>query len=495
MTEFAHLKAIASAACVMLATEAVPQWSFSLDTAFRTTIIDQNVNALRVLQDGRIFLSGRIRFPGSINQTGSVRLLPDGARDLTFPGWPQSTGGGKLFPWNDGFYVSNGLIWRMTSVGLIDPTFLNEDDLYYFIQSADYHVFPDGRVLMSGQHLLSDTAHGFTGVYGLVWLTNTGGLDTTRTHRNANGVIWDFAEMPDGKFLCSCSCTQYEGQPVSRLFRVHADGALDTSFQSGVNWGNILSYHPLPDGRVYAAGRFKRSVAPNDTLFVARFMPDGSLDQSFAPPHFSTGNLPNPASGANVGLIFPWEDGNLIIGGRYRYANGEPRNSICMLDSTGQLSAVFDGCGVGTFVYYNVTYTSVSHMVYDTLNAHLYLCGAYTGYDDGTTNDTLQRFVSRLLVEEDLTTGTHAVRAAPPFSAYPNPARASVIFAYDRKDGGRPGSILVRDLAGRTVANLMMTGQRGQQTWDTRQLAPGTYLVQYLGTSEVLHTEKLIIQQ
>jgi uncharacterized delta-60 repeat protein len=498
VTGFAHLKAIASAASVMLAVEAMPQWSFQLDTAFYTSIEYQNVNSMLVLPDGKLIASGIMRFPGEFSDKRLVRLLPNGTRDETF--YNSGLGGGGVKPWQaNKFYVNAGVPRRiLLPSGNNDGTFaVGSGAIPYFLpsQGADFHVYPDGRVLISGQHLLSDTARGFVGTYELVWFSNEGYLDTTRTHRNANGVIWDFAEMPDGKFLCSCSCTQYEGQPVSRLFRVHADGALDTSFQSGVNWGNILSYHPLPDGRVYAAGRFKRSVAPNDTLFVARFMPDGSLDQSFAPPHFSTGNLPNPASGANVGLIFPWEDGNLIIGGRYRYANGEPRNSICMLDSTGQLSAVFDGCGVGTFVYYNVTYTSVSHMVYDTLNAHLYLCGAYTGYDDGTTNDTLQRFVSRLLVEEDLTTGTHAVRAAPPFSAYPNPARASVIFAYDRKDGEQQGRIEVRDLAGRMLTTLMMSGHHGQQVWDTREVAPGTYVVQYFSDTQLLHTEKLIIQQ
>ncbi|MBK8499312.1 MAG: hypothetical protein IPL52_10955 [Flavobacteriales bacterium] len=63
---------------------------------------------------------------------------------------------------------------------------------------------------------------------------------------------------------------------MDRLFRIHADRALDTTFHSGVNWGNIFAYHPPPDGRVYVGGRYKRAVAPNDTLYLARFMPDGS---------------------------------------------------------------------------------------------------------------------------------------------------------------------------------------------------------------------------
>jgi uncharacterized delta-60 repeat protein len=488
VTGFAHLKAIASAACVMLATEAVPQWSFSLDTAFRTTIIDQNVNALRVLQDGRIFLSGRIRFPGSINQTGSVRLLPDGARDLTFPGWPQSTGGGKLFPWNDGFYVSNGLIWRMTSVGLIDPTFLNEDDLYYFIQSADYHVFPDGRVLMSGQHLLSDTAHGFTGVYGLVWLTNTGGLDTTRTHRSANGVIWDFAELPDGRFICSCSCTQYEGQPVDRIFRVHADGSLDTSFNSGVNWGNIYAYHPLPDGRVYVGGRYKRAASPNDTLYLARFMPDGSLDATFNnSTHLATD--PGITGGTKVTRIVPWMDDKLFVMGVLQQVNGEPRGGLCVLDTTGQLLPLLDECMTGAFSYQGSTNASIHGIVPTPDSSGFYIHGTYAGYTDGTTNDTLQRFVSRLLVEE-LSTGVQE-QEAPAMMLYPNPASTTAMLELDVLPPH--AQLVLRDALGREVLRQGVSGH--YTSVELHGLPEGCYSVELLTNAQRMAQRRVFVQR
>jgi hypothetical protein len=44
-------------------------------------------------------------------------------------------------------------------------------------------VYPDGSILMSGLHSLYDTARGFVGLYNLIWFTNTGHLDTTKTHR------------------------------------------------------------------------------------------------------------------------------------------------------------------------------------------------------------------------------------------------------------------------------------------------------------------------
>jgi hypothetical protein len=490
------------AAVLCAATFQVPwalaQWSFELDTAFRTAIMDQNVNAVHVLQDGKIFASGRIRFAGDMSDRGSARLLNDGQQDVGFPMFPQTTGAGKVTPWIGGkFYVVSTVPWRMMPDGLIDPSFGPVGIGPYFQQSTtgDYHVFPDGRVLMSGSHWLHDSIRGFEGLYELIWFTNTGYLDTTRTHRNANGPIWEFKELPNGQFICTCNCTVYEGQPVNRVFRVHADGSLDESFQSTITMGNIYEIEGLPDGSVLLGGNFRFSSAPQDTVRFAKLLSDGSRDPGFASMAFAGNDAWWPSSGTIVFDIFPFHGGNYILAGQFTTVNGQQRKGLCMVDGSGQLLEAFDECGVGPFTYQTTTNATPLNIYWNQDSTALYICGAYTGYDDGTTNDPQQRFVSRLLVEEDLTTGTHAVRAAPPFSAYPNPARASVIFAYDRKDGGRPGSILVRDLAGRTVANLMMTGQRGQQTWDTRQLAPGTYLVQYLGTSEVLHTEKLIIQQ
>jgi hypothetical protein len=41
----------------------------------------------------------------------------------------------------------------------------------------------------------------------------------------------------------------------------------------------------------------------------------------------------------------------------------------------------------------------------------------------------------------------------------------------------------------------LMNGAQGQRVWDTRGIAPGTYVVQYLRGEVLVHTEKLIIQQ
>jgi hypothetical protein len=277
-------------AAFLVAIVAFAQWNFTVDTTFQAEVEGRNINDLMVMPDGKIFLSGRIRFLGDDFDRGSSKLLANGARDMSFPSFPETTGGGKITPWENSFYVSNGLVRRLNSDGLIDPAFisLNLGLYFYSLQGGDYHVFPDGRVLISGNHLLSDSVRGFEGLYQLVWFTNTGYLDTTRIHRSSgNCAVYRFEELPSGQFIVRGICDQFDGQPVDRIFRVHADGSVDTSYHTGVYWGAAYDYLPLADGRVYVAGEYLRTAEPGDTLHLARFLSTGQLDPSFLPPQFT----------------------------------------------------------------------------------------------------------------------------------------------------------------------------------------------------------------
>ncbi|MBZ0206927.1 MAG: hypothetical protein K8H89_11425 [Flavobacteriales bacterium] len=381
---------------------------------------------------------------------------------------------------------------------MLDPTFHPIFDSPYFsyLQGGDYHVFPDGRVLLTGEYLLSDSVRGFVGQYNLVWITNTGYLDTTRVHRQANGPLWEFSEMPDGRFICTCSCSQYDGQPVDKLFRIEADGSLDTSFHTGFSYALTPGLIPLPDGRFYAGGWMRHTDLPDDTLRLTRVMQDGSLDPTFNSPTFGAGELPG-VTGAVVSYIYPWSEGRLIVSGYFQTVNGLPRGGICMVDSTGQVLEPFAGTELGSFVYQGFTYASIDFVTEDA-DGNLLICGAYTGFSDGTVNDTLQRFVSRLLVQDMPT----SVTEAPPaenrthFGIQPNPANGLVRFNFETMDlKGKDGTITVREVTGKVVATLPMHGPIGQQVWDTRQVAPGTYLVEFRDSRQMLHAEKLIVQR
>src|SRR5690606_5590828 len=207
------------------ATCALAQQPFELDTTFRTEIQQQYVNSVLPMPDGSLIASGRMRYSGTFSDYTLIRLQDDGGLDEDFANGGQ--GGGKLTAWQNRFYVgTNQALRRILMTGQLDPTFIHPNNGPYFAssQGGDYHVFPDGRVLMSGNHTLGDTARGFVGMHQLIWFSNEGYLDTTRVHRKGNGAVYHFKELPGGGFICSGLATQFDGHAVDRIFRVHADG-------------------------------------------------------------------------------------------------------------------------------------------------------------------------------------------------------------------------------------------------------------------------------
>lgn len=231
--------------------------TWRLDTTFRTVIVDRSVNDILQLEDGTLIASGQMRFPDEPIPTLfhlGVRLNPDGSRNMDFVDYPAM--GVRMKRWNDRFYVANGIgVRRCFLDGSVDNGFSMVNTAYLSpLQGADYHVYPDGRVLMSGAHQLSDTVRGFTGIHNLVWLTSTGHLDTTRTHRKANGTLRRFVQLPDSGFVVCGYGTVYDGHSVDKLIRVAADGTLDTTFRGHLTWGDAFDYVALPDGRVYMGG-------------------------------------------------------------------------------------------------------------------------------------------------------------------------------------------------------------------------------------------------
>jgi len=293
------------AASLLVAKDVRPQLPFDLDTTFRAPIDTWYVSSIAPQPDGDVLLSGQIRFPA--DPIGTFRLLARvDASGQPIAGFPYGYGGGKLVEWNGRYYVlNNQIVRRVWPYGTTDTDFISMNLGPYFssLQGGDYHVYPDGRVLMSGVHVLSDSIRGYEGLYCLCWFSNTGYLDTTAHHRNCSGSLDFFQALPNGKFIGSGSTGIWDGQPASNIIRFEADGELDTTFQANVWWGQAYGFLPLTDGRVYASGLF-RITGISDTLNLVRFMPDGSLEprsmwqvatQAAVPPA-SISVYPNPAS-------------------------------------------------------------------------------------------------------------------------------------------------------------------------------------------------------
>ena len=153
-----------------------------------------------------------------------------------------------------------------------------------------------------------------------------------------------------------------------------------------------------------------------------------------------------------------------------------------------QVLDAFDDCGIGPFTYQGLTSASVDYVVRDTANNFLYLNGAYTGYSDGITNDTMQRFVTRLHVG-DITTNITA-KPALQWSVYPNPASEVVTLAVETLP--RNVTVIVRDALGREMQRHSMVSY--YTTLDLKPLPNGIYHIELFSDRERIGTQREVMQ-
>ncbi len=460
------------------------QQVFELDTTFRTAFEARNIVDALVLPDGDVVVSGALRYADDQIDLlrGGIRLNPDGSRDLDFP--EVAYMGAHLIPWQDKLYAGNGAAMRRSFISdfsqdLAFNTFV--DPLFSSFQYGQYHVFPDGRVLMTGIHDLDDPVRGFVGSYELVWLTNTGRLDTTRIHRNTNGYLRTLKQTYDGKFMCWGSGTLFDGHAVPRVFRVHADGSWDSSFVAPFvpYTGYCFGFLPLPDGRCYAAGQFFVQ-GDSDTLNLVRFLPDGSLDPTFNNHITFEQSAVINSSGALLGGITQATDDRFFVYGNFDHVDGQFSRGICMIDSAGVVQhQYFDGTGCGVANYNGSMGNSIEGMA-PAGEGKWYVWGFYDGYDDGTINDPEQRLISRLIAP-DLSTALPAEvppARTPRCTLAPNPATTWVQVSYDLHVLPTDAALEVRDLTGRTLLRKPLQQAADVVLLDTRSFASGTYLVE-----------------
>jgi hypothetical protein len=467
-----------------------PQQPFDLDPAFVTNIQYVTVSSALPLADGDVIISGQMRVPSDPVGTLrlGLRLNHDGSFDFGFPTLAYM--GGKITPWNGKFYVGNGPgVRRLWLSGTLDTDFDMVNSPYFTsLQGGDYHVFPDGRILMSGAHTLEDTIRNFTGLHQLIWFGNMGWLDTTRIHRKGNGVVYEFERLYDGGFICTGNCSLFDGHPTDGwIFKVDSTGAIDTTFNSGVYWGRAHTFLPLLDGRCYAGGLFK-ITGITDTLHLVRFMPDGALDSTFN-NYLDFRAIDITASyGATIAGIYPLDDSRLIITGGFETIEGAPRQAICMVDSTGQLvNDHFTGPGCGDYTYMGFTYGEIGSIV-PAPDGSWYIFGAYHGYNDGTTNDPGQRMISRLY---GLDVGMNEPTPDEGWQILvrPNPMSGSAVVEVKGVDVRT--ELVVRDPLGKE--RLRQRTITGENRVDLPELAPGPYTVTLEQDGRPMTTTKMVI--
>ncbi|MBX2982129.1 MAG: T9SS type A sorting domain-containing protein [Flavobacteriales bacterium] len=472
---------------LLAATATAAQQPFQLDPSFRVTAIQQQAigDALE-RPDGKVIVSGWMYDPAATTYRLGNLLNPDGSLVPRPVGQNLWYGymGGKIVPWGqDMFYVGNGQgLTRYWLDGTWDSTYqVPPDPRLGGGQGGDFHVFMDGRVLVSGNFQLNDTANGFTGPgFGLIWLNSDGSLDTTRIHRyiGQGSTITRLRELSDGKILCGGRLLQFEGEQVpSIVYRVLPDGSMDSTFHGPTTtYGYVKYFMEQPDGKILMTGRFSFEGSP-DTLGLVRLLPNGQLDPSFNNYHqfratYRWGQMALVRQTAAIGANM------LAVTGDFDRVDGEVHGGIVMLDNSGTiLPEYFQGSGCGGFFSTPNPEQIPNQFIVGIKPAQdggYFIYGAYRGYDDGTTNDPSQRLISKLY---GLNVGINEQQPSPmqTLQIAPNPSAGSTVLSTGAAMAN--AELVVHDASGRVVWQAAWPAGAEQYRLPAGVLAPGAYVV------------------
>ncbi|HEV7643284.1 MAG TPA: hypothetical protein VGO50_05010 [Pyrinomonadaceae bacterium] len=232
-----------------------------------STDIEEVIRGVAIQPDGKILVTGdsmRYMPPPLLNNIWTqfvARFLPNGTLDSTFGV------GGIVRTQQPGFDSTTG---------------------------QSLAIQPDGKILVGGNFWSSTAGGTFTGqAYYLIRLGSDGStdntwntvkIDTVITYMQPTHGISKIALQPDGRVVAL-------GYYTGKLFRFQPNGAFDTSFDSdGVRqvFADDLNQNPYdflisPDGRITVVGmsQLGASWITDFPYMVKRFLPDGSLDQTF----------------------------------------------------------------------------------------------------------------------------------------------------------------------------------------------------------------------
>lgn len=205
----------------------------------------------------------------------------------------------------------------------------------------------DGRIVIGGSFgTVSDDGFVTSSTRrGVARFHPNGALDPSFADPNVFSLTVNaLAIDPEGRIVVAGNFGTLGTVARAKLGRLHANGALDTSF-ANPNLNNSVNAIVLQGSKPIVGGNFTTAGASSSSRAgVARFHANGALDDGFPDAALAGGYYPaSNATSTYVSAMAVDGDGRIVIGGQFGEVRGEDRRNIARLTADGLLDNTFAG--------------------------------------------------------------------------------------------------------------------------------------------------------
>jgi hypothetical protein len=373
--------------------------------------------------------------------------------------------------------------------------------------ALDAMVMPDDNILVAGRFFTDSTLMGtdqsHLGLRQLCMIDSTGapveGFPMLRCEWPTNAVIYTIDTLSTGEFIIAGSFNEVDGHPYAKLTKLNADFSVDADFEPVFSQGSGEVFTTLIDSQDRIWVIFGPNVGiiddPDYPGRLLRLLPDGTIDESFNAPIFTTyagGTYENPVTPSQIAAgVTEDEDGTFIVSGDFIEINGEAHRRLAKIDDTGQvIEGAFEstspdssvwGSWVGSF---GPVMSAGIRVVKKLPDGKLLLGGQFSSFG-GEPYSCLVRLQPSGFVGVEDRAGRGKLKL------WPNPALDYVQVSLPDVNE-RIERVDIYDLQGRVVSQVSLQDVSGGKI-NIQQLMPGIYLLSATSAKGVC-TQKLVVQ-
>lgn len=213
---------------------------------------------------------------------------------------------------------------------------LTHIDTSFAVGTGASNIINKINIQSTGKIILSGDFQTFNGISKkrIVRVSQNGAVDSTfNSGLGVEGPVRASALQKNDKLLIGGLFNSYNNTPIKNLARINADGTIDPSFNTGVGPNNeVFEIFLQKDNRILISGFFSKynNVSFNGFL---RLETDGSIDSNF---YVGTGTNLSPDCFAQQ------KNGNILIGGPFLKYKGVDVNKLFRVDISGNLDTTFN---------------------------------------------------------------------------------------------------------------------------------------------------------